>query len=463
MPYPGHSALRSSSASRSKYPAAVPGSTGPVRRPVSGQRQHAHAHVCLALPGGLSPSLRPRPPPPGVAMGGWVGTEAPVRATGEGTRPAARPRPAGSRAQQPRSQPPPYSARVAPQPAGAARARRPGRRYLIDGQLHGVAERLQQGGARGAAGGGHGRASALRPPARSGQSPLALSRATPRMGMQRRARPSAARGRSRRARGGAAGGASWPRPLCGAPPTRPRRVPPHAARPLDFQQLPAPPPHLAHSHARQPRGPIAERRPDSRSQSEDACLAAPLLRAENAGEGLRLARGCRPRATESRARRWGRAKAAACLRLCSLPVSGMVGAVPTPPWQRRWTTKGLGVAARQRGGTWRDAALEEVENKARGLGAAGRRATRTPKQKMPFVSRAAQSCGDPGGLPRPRPDLGPTGCAGTTPAPRIQHSAKQVGPGQRPRERKPGQPAAGIKGPASSEERLLLVSIPSCR
>lgn len=109
MPYLGHSALRSSSASRSKYPAAVPGSTGPVRRPVSGQRQHAHAHVCLALPGGLSPSLRPRPPPPGAAMGGWVGTEAPVRATGEGTWPAARPRPAGSRAQQPRSQPPPYS------------------------------------------------------------------------------------------------------------------------------------------------------------------------------------------------------------------------------------------------------------------------------------------------------------------------------------------------------------------
>lgn len=194
-------------------------------------------------------------------------------------------------------------------------------------------------------------------------------------------------------------------PTAWRPAHQPAGRPPHAARPLDFQQLPAPPPHLAHSHARQPRGPIAERRPDSRSQSEDACLAAPLLRAENAGEGLRLARGCRPRATESRARRWGRAKAAACLRLCSLPVSGMVGAVPTPPWRRRWTTKGLGVAARQRGGTWRDAALEEVGNKARGLGAAGRRTTRTPKQKMPFVSRATQSCGDPGGpaSPAPRP------------------------------------------------------------
>lgn len=96
-----------------RYPAAVSGSTGPkdsgVRCPVAGQRQHAHAHVCLALPGGLSPSLRPRPPPPGAAMGGWVGTEASARETGEGTRPAARPRPAGSRAQRARPQPPPCS------------------------------------------------------------------------------------------------------------------------------------------------------------------------------------------------------------------------------------------------------------------------------------------------------------------------------------------------------------------
>lgn len=133
-----------------------------VRRPVAGQRQHAHAHVCLALPGGLSPSLRPRPPPPGRRWeAGWAQRHQPERQPrGQGQPRAPAPPGAGHS----RPSPHPAPARVAPRPAEAARARRPGRRYLIDGQLHGVAEGLQQGGA-GGAGGGHGPASALRPPA----------------------------------------------------------------------------------------------------------------------------------------------------------------------------------------------------------------------------------------------------------------------------------------------------------
>lgn len=123
------------------------------------------------------------------------------------------------------------------------------------------------------------------------------------------ARPPLGRPRSEQPRGEGQWAELVAPPTAGRP-AHPAARPPHAAGRPDFQQLPEPPPHLAHSCARQLRGPMASRRPDSHSQSEDAGLAAPLLRAEDPSEGLRLDHGCRPRATESQASWWGRVRAA---------------------------------------------------------------------------------------------------------------------------------------------------------
>ncbi|XP_076415058.1 uncharacterized protein LOC143270116 [Peromyscus maniculatus bairdii] len=126
----------------------------------------------------------------------------------------------------------------------------------------------------------------VRPPARplarslapASRRSLALCRrATPRMGMQRRARPSAARGRSRRA------GRGRGRSLAAAPPT-----------------------------AWRPAHPPAQPAPNQRAPAS----AAPLLRAGGSeregggrvytrGEGPRLDRDGRPRASASRASRCG--------------------------------------------------------------------------------------------------------------------------------------------------------------
>lgn len=199
--------------------------------------------------------------------------------------------------------------------------------------------------------------------------------------MQRRARPSAARGRSSRAGRGSRRGLVAP-PTARRP-AHPTARPPHAARPPDFQQLPAPPPHLAHSRARQPCDPMASRRPDSRSQSEDVGLTAPLLRVEDRGEGLRLDRGCRPRATESQARWWGRVRAALPPPLLTSFLRNG-GRRPHPSLAVTVDNKGAQGGGQTKRGTWRVAAPGEVGNKARGLGAAGRRTTRTQKQKVPL-------------------------------------------------------------------------------
>lgn len=205
---------------------------------------------------------------------------------------------------------------------------------------------------------------------------------------------------------------------------------------------------------------MASRRPDSRIQSEDAGLAAPLLRAEDLGGGwLKLDSDCRPRATESQARWWGRVRAALPPPLlASFLRNG--GRRPHPSLAVTVDNKGARGGGQTKRGTWRVAAPGKVGNKGRGLGAAGRTHYKNPKAESAFVSRAAQTCGNPGGPASPAVHLGLIGHAGTMPSPRIQLRGKQVGPGQRPRESL-GSPRLAFKGPASSKERLL-VSVPSC-
>lgn len=99
------------------------------------------------------------------------------------------------------------------------------------------------------------------------------------------------------------------------------------------------------------------------------------------------------------------------------------------------------------GGTQR---CRKLGTKLRGLGAAGRRTTRTPKQKVPFVSRAAQSFRDPGGPASPASRPGSDGPLWDDA--RSAHPAEgETGRTWAAPEGKPGQPASSIKGPASSE------------
>lgn len=127
---------------------------------VAGSRaKHARAHVGAQSPPGLAGQG-------GGWVGSWGGAASPKRRTDNnkwvapslrGPRPSQRP---GCRL--------PRGWHTAAEGAARARCQRGRLGYLVDGQLHGVAEGLQQGGAR-SAGGGHGRPgappAALRPPA----------------------------------------------------------------------------------------------------------------------------------------------------------------------------------------------------------------------------------------------------------------------------------------------------------
>ncbi|MEJ1287329.1 hypothetical protein NN561_018346 [Cricetulus griseus] len=156
---------------------------------------------------------------------------------------------------------------------------------------------------------------------------------------------------------------------------------------------------------------MAARRPNSRSQSEDACLAAPLLRAEDSGEGLRLDHDRRPREGE----RESCSPAGACeggFASASARFLSQEWWAPSPPLPG-------GDGGQQRGSGWRPDKEGDLEgtqrrrklgDKTRGLGAAGRRTTRTPKTQSALSPVLPKVAGIQAVRPHPRPP-GPHGAA----------------------------------------------------
>ncbi|XP_028749577.1 dapper homolog 3-like [Peromyscus leucopus] len=302
------------------------------------------------------------------------------------------------------------------------------------------------------------------------------------MGMQRRARPSAARGRSRRAGRGRGRGLAAVPPIAwrpAHPPAQPARrltpLPPGRPVSSSFQRgspLPTP-------RARAPDNPAAQWRrgaPTPAANQRAPASAAPLLRAggrsgkgggtpgeRGRGSTATVARG-RARAVLAGAGRWEGGRVKAALPLPPARFLSREWWAPSPPLPSRADNKGAGGGGQTKRGEdlegcrrWRRKLGTTTTKKkaARGLGTARRRTAGTPPTPTPPPKKKCLC------LPC-CPKLRKSGWASLPPGPdddARSHRASSRVSGERGRTWAATQvkatAGASSQGPASSEERLL--------